>query len=329
MQRPFLFVSHVSEDHGHAMELVGELERRGVPCWIAPRNVRAGRPYDDEIAQAIDDCAGMLLVFSEHCNSSDYIRREVTVAGEARKLIIPFRIEDAQPKRGLRVRLADLHWIDGFMEREQAIESVMRGFHGKPTETGSTSREDSIPEDRDAGTAPGGAIDALRRAAEAGDARSQFVLAYRLKTGDGVAKDAVKAIQWFEKASEQGYVEAQVSLGLAYEQGQGVTQDYALAVKWYDRAAAQKNPRALWSLGLLHELGQGVAVDLVRAADLYGEAARQGFAPAEYHLGRLREEGRGVDRDIDLALALYERAAAKGHGEAARALQRLRGAGSS
>ena len=87
---PFLFVSHVSEDRVAALEIVGELERRGVPCWIAPRNVEPGHPFDDEIVAALDRCRAMLLIFSEHCNESEYIRREVTVAGENRKIIIPF-----------------------------------------------------------------------------------------------------------------------------------------------------------------------------------------------------------------------------------------------
>jgi len=121
---PFLFVSHVSEDRAKAMEIVAELERRNLRCWIAPRDVQPGHPYDDEISAAIEGCCAMLLVFSDQCNESEYIRREVTVAGECRKLVIPFRIEDAQPKRGLRVRLADLHWIDGFVARQQALDAV-------------------------------------------------------------------------------------------------------------------------------------------------------------------------------------------------------------
>jgi hypothetical protein len=122
----FLFVSHVSEDRLAALEIVDELERRGVPCWIAPRDVHPGKPFDDEIAAAIEACRAMLLVFSEHCNEHEYIRREITVAGESHKVIIPFRIEDAQPRRGLRVRLSDLHWIDGFVSRERAINQVVR-----------------------------------------------------------------------------------------------------------------------------------------------------------------------------------------------------------
>src|SRR5262245_21937677 len=100
MPETFLFVSHVSEDRAAAMEIVEELQRRGVHCWIAPRDVRPGRPFDDEIANAIEASRAMLLIFSARCNQSEYIRREVTVAGESHNLVIPLRIEDAEPKYG-------------------------------------------------------------------------------------------------------------------------------------------------------------------------------------------------------------------------------------
>jgi hypothetical protein len=128
MPEEFLFVSHVSEDRDAALQVVEELERRGLRCWIAPRNVRPGRPFDDEIANAIETCQAMLLIFSEHCNDSEYIRREVTVAGESHKVVIPFRIENVEPKRGLRVRLSDLHWLDGFASREKAIDELIGIF---------------------------------------------------------------------------------------------------------------------------------------------------------------------------------------------------------
>jgi hypothetical protein len=117
----YLFVSHVSEDRAAAMEIVAELEQRGIKCWIAPRNVRPGSRFDDEISDAIDDCRALLLIFSDRCNESDYILREIHAAGESQKTVIPFRIENVHPRRGLRIRLSDLHWIDGFAERERAI----------------------------------------------------------------------------------------------------------------------------------------------------------------------------------------------------------------
>jgi hypothetical protein len=139
MPGDFVFVSHVNEDREAATSMVAALEAGGVVCWIAPRDVQPGRPYDDEIEAAIEGCAAMLLVFSERCNDSEYIRREVTVAGEARKRIIPVRIEDAQPKRGLRMRLVDLHWVDAFPAREEAIAELLRTLKGK------TVREAAAP----------------------------------------------------------------------------------------------------------------------------------------------------------------------------------------
>jgi TIR domain len=131
----FLFVSHVTEDRTAASQVVDELERRGVRCWIAPRNVRPGGTFDDDIADAIESCRAMLLIFSSRCNESEYIRREITVAENVNKIIIPFRIEDVEPKRGLSVRLANLHWIDAFVAREWAIDEVVRSL--QPSSTGS------------------------------------------------------------------------------------------------------------------------------------------------------------------------------------------------
>ena len=157
MKDPFLFVSHVSEDRAEAMEIVAALERRNILCWIAPRDVQPGHPFDDEISAAIDGCRAMLLVFSDHCNDSEYIRREVTVAGESQKLVIPFRIENAQPKHGLRVRLSDLHWIDGFIAREQALDAVAQALglntttSSRPADVQPTATIAAVLRDRSAG----------------------------------------------------------------------------------------------------------------------------------------------------------------------------------
>src|SRR5258705_4216341 len=132
----FLFVSHVTEDRIAASQVVDELERRGVRCWIAPRDVRPGGTLDDASGDAIESCRAMLLIFSSRCNESEYIRREITVAGNMNKIIIPFRIEDVEPKRGLSVRLANLHWIDAFVARERAIDEVVRSV--QPSASGSS-----------------------------------------------------------------------------------------------------------------------------------------------------------------------------------------------
>jgi TIR domain len=121
----FLFVSHIGEDRSAALQIAGELEGRGIPCWIAPRDSSPGQHPKSEIAHAIEACRAMLLILSDRSNDSEYITQEITIAGDAGKVIIPFRIEEARPKGGLSVRLAHLNRIDSFVSRERAIDEVM------------------------------------------------------------------------------------------------------------------------------------------------------------------------------------------------------------
>ena len=121
----FLFVSHPGQDRSAALQIVDELERRGVCCWIAPRDVSPGKSSDDEIADAIKTCRAMLLILSDRCDDKDYVGRATALACNSGKVIIPFRIEEAGPKSGSSVRLSDLLWIDAFVSRERAIDEAM------------------------------------------------------------------------------------------------------------------------------------------------------------------------------------------------------------
>jgi TPR repeat protein len=59
-------------------------------------------------------------------------------------------------------------------------------------------------------------IKSLIKAAEQGDAESQFKLAEAYLVGSGINRDYVEALKWFWKAAEQGDAEAQFHLGLLY-----------------------------------------------------------------------------------------------------------------
>ena len=71
-----------------------------------------------------------------------------------------------------------------------------------------------------------------KRKAEAGDAKGQYLLGVMYAIGDGVPKDAAKAVEWQQKAAAQGNADAQYILGFMYGEGQGVPKDYVLAHMW-------------------------------------------------------------------------------------------------
>jgi hypothetical protein len=123
-----VFISYASEDATAAFEIVAELESRDIPCWIAPRDVRPGRQYRAEIVEAIRKCRAVVLVFSARCNKSEHVGRELTLASDLPKDIIPIRIESAKPEGELEYTLAGKQWIDGFPSRQNAIDEIVRTF---------------------------------------------------------------------------------------------------------------------------------------------------------------------------------------------------------
>ena len=49
-----VFISYASQDAAVANAVVAAVEREGLKCWIAPRDVTPGAFYANEIVRAID-----------------------------------------------------------------------------------------------------------------------------------------------------------------------------------------------------------------------------------------------------------------------------------
>jgi hypothetical protein len=64
------FVSYASVDATIANSVVEALERDGMRCWIAPRDVTPGSRYADEIVGAINDAKVVVLVLSDYSPSN-------------------------------------------------------------------------------------------------------------------------------------------------------------------------------------------------------------------------------------------------------------------
>jgi len=116
----------------------------------------------------------------------------------------------------------------------------------------------------------------IRKAAEQGNAASQFDLGVRYHLGHGVPQDYEEAVKWSRKAAEQGDATAQYNLGLYYAKGEGVPRDYAEAVKWYRMAAEQGDATSQNKLGEYYAKGEGVPKDDVLAYMWYNLAAASG-----------------------------------------------------
>ena len=91
------FISYSSKDKTAADAACAVLERAGIRCWIAPRDIRPGGEYGAAIIDAIDQCRAMVLIFSSSANASHQISREIERAVAKSVPIVPVRIENMAP----------------------------------------------------------------------------------------------------------------------------------------------------------------------------------------------------------------------------------------
>ena len=115
-----VFVSHSSDNRELAGELAAFLEARGIRVWIAPRDVRPGMDYSEQLQLAIEEASAFVVLVTENANKSPYVRAETEMAFSTHKPIFPVRITDIQPAAGLALFLKIRHWTDAYGKSKKA-----------------------------------------------------------------------------------------------------------------------------------------------------------------------------------------------------------------
>jgi hypothetical protein len=107
-----VFISHSTAGKLAANAICNELESVGIRCWILPRDLHIGVPWDQSIANAVAGCRIMIVVFANYAGRSDRIERQLECAYNSGVIIIPFRTEANATVSLLDSPLESAHWID-------------------------------------------------------------------------------------------------------------------------------------------------------------------------------------------------------------------------
>jgi hypothetical protein len=131
-----VFISYSSHDKSITNEVCEFIEKRGVACWIAPRDVTPGAVFDEAIIDAIETTQALVLILSGSANESPFVKNEVNRAFAKGKAIFTFRIEGVTPGKSLEFYLARHHWTDGFPppleEKLGHLANAILALLGKP-----------------------------------------------------------------------------------------------------------------------------------------------------------------------------------------------------
>jgi WD40 repeat protein len=122
-----VFISYSSKDKQTADAACAALEAERVRCWIAPRDIRPGMDWGGAIIDAIADSRVLVLLFTEHSNQSPQVLREVERAVSKGLVIVPMRLDDAPPSKGMEYFISASHWMDALSGDLEAHLKVLVG----------------------------------------------------------------------------------------------------------------------------------------------------------------------------------------------------------
>lgn len=107
-----IFISHSSKEAEAAKRICEILEENGKKCFLAPRDIRAGREYAEEIINGIDQSETMLLLMSEAANRSPHVLREVERAVSKSIPILVYKLEEVELSKSMEYFLMTHQWVN-------------------------------------------------------------------------------------------------------------------------------------------------------------------------------------------------------------------------
>lgn len=90
---PKVFISHSNEDADVANKFAQALEDVELSTWLAPRDIPGGANYAQEIMRAILEADVLLVLLTPKAISSPHVKREVDVAINQGKTLLPVLLE--------------------------------------------------------------------------------------------------------------------------------------------------------------------------------------------------------------------------------------------
>ena len=119
-----VYLSYTSNNEQIARALVGEMTSQGRSVWW-DKSIEKGVDWRLESVRAIELSKAFVVLFSKESNSSKRLKKELAIADNLDKIVIPVMIDDATPKGHLLYELASRNWIQLFPHPESKIVALV------------------------------------------------------------------------------------------------------------------------------------------------------------------------------------------------------------
>jgi hypothetical protein len=120
-----VFISYSAKDKKIVEGLSAFLEQNKIRCWIAYRDIPAGKDWAEYILPAIKECKLMIYVHSSRSNASIEINKEIALCLKEQHPIIPFRIQDIDYSDVKAYHLTTINHIDAFPNPKESFGELL------------------------------------------------------------------------------------------------------------------------------------------------------------------------------------------------------------
>ena len=103
-----IFISYSSKDRQQALQLIELLSSAGLSVWIDQSGIDIATSWSKEIVQAINGCKAFIVLISPNSITSENVVKEVSLAAERKKKILPLDLEPVGLPDDLAYHLAGI-----------------------------------------------------------------------------------------------------------------------------------------------------------------------------------------------------------------------------
>ena len=134
---PDIFISYSREDQKQVVKLVEYLREQGLNVWMDETDIHGATIWTKEIVEAIRAAELFILAISHHSTGSKNVVKELALASEREKIILPIYLEQCEIPETMAYQLAGiqniaLHTLDRAKAYEFIHQTIRRLGVGQP-----------------------------------------------------------------------------------------------------------------------------------------------------------------------------------------------------
>ena len=102
------------------------LKRANIAYWFDTEDIRNSDDFAERIETNLKQSRMLLFVSSKNSNASKWTRKEISLANDLNKKILPLKIDDAQFGSGIGFLLAGINYQEYFLNPVLALETLVK-----------------------------------------------------------------------------------------------------------------------------------------------------------------------------------------------------------